>query len=113
MKNVFHVLIAVFTAFDKHRLVADVFLLAGDAGHIFAHGFGADLHVAHAVVAVGFGIAFPNAHTVGHEFAHGGLKIIVAYHSAGDARGAGGDAGFVDNQNVGAGALAAGFEFKG
>jgi hypothetical protein len=43
---------------------------------------------------------------VRHELAHRGLIVVVAYDAAGDARGSGGDAGLVQDQDVRAPAAA-------
>nr|ABZ09842.1 hypothetical protein ALOHA_HF4000APKG8L7ctg1g17 [uncultured marine microorganism HF4000_APKG8L7] len=102
-----HVGVAVLGAFDEGGVVADRGLLRRDGGDVFVHGLGADLHVAHGMVAVSFGILLPDRDTIGHQLAHGGLEVIVADHTAGDARGAGGDRGLVDDQDVGAAAPAA------
>ena len=42
-----------------------------------------------AMIAIGFGITFPNFYRVCHQLAHGGLEIIIAHDPAGDTGGAG------------------------
>ena len=101
-----HVLQAVGLALDEDRLVADLLLLRVDAGDVLVHHLRTDLHVADGVVAEGLRVALPHRYAVRHQAAHRRLEVIVAHDAAGDARGAGGDAGFVDHQHVLAAALA-------
>ncbi len=107
-----HIALTLGGALDEDRFIANRLLLGMDRRHIFAHGFAADLHVPHRVVAVGLGVAFPNVHGVGHEFAHGGLEVVIADDPAGNARSARADAGFVENDNVAPITLAGRFELQ-
>jgi hypothetical protein len=102
-----HVTHAVLFALDEDRRVADLLLLLVDAGDVLVHHLGADLHVADRMIGEGFRIAFPDRDAVRHQAAHGGLEVVVAYHPAGDAGGAGRDPGLVDDQDVLAAALPA------
>ena len=65
------------------------------------HDLGADLHVADAMVVIGFRIALPSCDGMGHQRAHGGLEIVVPHHPAGDAGGAGPDPRLVEDDDVG------------
>ena len=65
------------------------------------------------MIGVGLGVALPHLDRMGHQLAHGGLEIIVAHHAAGDARGAGRDRRLVDDDDVGARALAGRFQHLG
>ena len=87
-------------------------LLPEDGANVIAHGLGADLHIADRVEAVGIHVAFPDLDALRHQLAHGRLEVIVAHHAAGDAGGPGGDTGFVEHQNIGAGTSAPGLKFK-
>ena len=106
-----HVLQRVLLALDELGGIADRPLLLGDRGHVLVHALGADLHVADRVVVKGLGVALPDLDAVGHQFAHGRLEVVVADHPAGDAGGAGGDAGLVEHDDVAAVAAAAGAQF--
>ena len=83
-----------------------------DRRHIFTHGFAADLHVAHGMVTIGLGVALPNVHGVGHQLAHGGLKIVITNHPAGNTRRARADTRFVENDDVMAVTLTGRFELQ-
>ena len=107
-----HIALTLGGALDEDRLIANRLLLSMDCRHIFTHGFAADLHVPHRVVAVGLGVALPNVHGVGHEFAHGGLKVVITNDSAGNARGAGANTGFVENDDVAPVTFAGRFELQ-
>ena len=86
-----HIARTLCSAFNENRLVANRLLLRMNGCHILTHGFTADLHVAHGMIAVGLGVALPNVHGVGHQLAHGGLKVVIANHPAGNTRRAGAD----------------------
>ena len=88
-------------------------MLLVDRSHVLAHAFGADLHVADRVIAVGLGVALPLIDRVSHELAHGRLEVVVADDAAGDARGTGGDRGLIHNKDVLAGASAGLFQHLG
>jgi len=79
---------------------SDGLLLLVDRGNVLAHALGADLHVAHRVVAIGLGIALPHLDGMGHQLAHGRLEVVVADDATGDAGRAGADRALVDNENV-------------
>ena len=57
------------------------------------------------------GVGVPDINTAAHDRAHGGLEIEVPNYAAGDTGRACGYAGFVHDQDVFTGPLAAGFEF--
>jgi hypothetical protein len=59
VEDILHVATALGLAFNEDRRITDL-LLAVDCGHIRASP-GADLHVAHRVVAVGHGVALPTS----------------------------------------------------
>ena len=108
-----HISAAGVRALDKLGFIADRFLLGGDLSDIATHRFRADLHIADGVEMIGLRIALPDIDAFRHQFAHGGLEVIVADHAAGDARCAGRDAALVDHQNILAAALALGLERGG
>jgi hypothetical protein len=89
-------------ALDEHRVVADGLLLLVDRAHLRVHDLRADLHVADRVVAVGLRVAFPDRDRMRHQLAHRRLEIVVAHDAAGDARGAGADAGLVEHDDAAA-----------
>src|SRR5262249_36594939 len=101
-----HVFRAVGLALDEDRLVADRLLLLVDRGDVLVHHLRADLHVAHGMIAEGLWVALPYGDAVLHQPAHGGLEVVVPDDAAGDAGGAGGDAGLVEHEDVLAAALA-------
>jgi hypothetical protein len=49
---------------------------------------------------------------VRHEFAHGGLKVVITNDPTGDARGTRADAGFVENDDVAPVTFASRFELQ-
>src|SRR4029077_3211538 len=100
LQQALHIGHRVLLALDEDRLIADLLLLLGDAGHLLMHDLGADLHIAQGVIAEGLRIALPDGDAVGHEAAHGRLVVVVADDPAGDARGPGPDTGLVDDQYV-------------
>lgn len=95
-----HLALTLRGALDENRFISNRLLLGVDCRHIFTHGFTADLHVPHRVVAVGLWVALPDVHRVGHEFAHNGLKVVIANHPAGNTRRARADNRFVENDYV-------------
>ena len=96
-------------AFDEHGLVADRLLLLVDRADLRAHAFGADLHVADGVIAVGLGVALPDIDPMRHQLAHRRLVVVVAHDAARDARRAGADRRLVDDEDIRARAFAAAF----
>ena len=99
-------------AVNENRLVANRLLLRMNGCNILTHGFTADLHVAHGVIAVVLGAALPNVHGMGHQLAHGGLKVVIANHTAGNTRRPGADARFVENDDVVPDTLTGRFELQ-
>ena len=104
-KQPLHVAHAFGLALDEDRLVADRLLLLVDRADLRVHHFGADLHVADRVIAVGLGVALPDRHAVRHQLAHRRLVVVVAHDAARDAGRAGTDGGLVEHHDVGAAAL--------
>ena len=103
-----HVGVALFSAFDERRWVADCLLLLVDRPHVFVHALVRDLHVADWVIGVGLRVALPHRHGVSHQLAHRRLVVVVPDHSARNARGSGTDTALVDDEDVRAGPLASG-----
>ena len=84
-ENFFHIGMAIRFAFDEIGIVANGFSLLVNLRDILMHIFRRDLHVANSVVLKGFGMRFPMTHRMGHQLAHGGLVVIIAHHTTGDA----------------------------
>lgn len=108
-----HVLVVSLFTLGEDRLVADLRLLLGDAGHVLAHALGTYLHVTHRMVGVGLCVALPHRDAVGHEFAHGRLKVVVAHHPTGNTGCARADGGLFNDEDVLTAAPAAAFQFQG
>ena len=108
-----HVVMRFPRTFDKDRLVSNVFLLLSDGRDILAHHLRTDLHIAHGMVTVGFGVTLPHLDTVGHQFAHCRLVVVVTDYTAGNPRGPCRNRGFVYDQNIGTIALTFSFQLEG
>ena len=94
-KHGFHVRIASIRTFDKLAFITDCSLLLINRGHVFTHRFARNLHIAHRMIAEAGRIAFPNIYGMRHKFPHRRLKIIIAYHAAGNSRRSGRNPRFV------------------
>jgi hypothetical protein len=108
-----HVLADVVLAGDQRGGVADLLVATSDLGQVADLALGAEGDVADLVVVVRLGVGLPDLDVGGHQLGHGRLVVVVAHHTAGDARGAGGDARLVDDGDVGTGADAARLELLG
>jgi hypothetical protein len=80
--------------------VADALLALEHLGEVALLAGRAERDVARRVVVQRFGVGLPDLHAGGHELGHRGLEVVVAHDPAGDARGAGGDAGLVDDEDL-------------
>jgi len=77
------------------------------------HYLRADLHVSYRMVAIRLSVAFPDLDGVGHQLSHGGLKVVVPDHAAGDAGGPRRDASLINYQDISATSSPQGLEPEG
>ena len=84
---------------DQLGVVADPLVALVDLDQVRLLGLRAQRDVAGAVVVEGGRIGLPDLHAGGHQLAHRRLEVVVAHDAAGDARGAGGDAGLVHHEH--------------
>jgi hypothetical protein len=104
---------AVALPLDERGRVADRLLLGEDLRDVVVHRFRRDLHVADGAIRERLGVRLPDRDRVRHQFAHGGLEVVVADDAARDAGRARADAGLVQDEDVFAAAEAAAAEFGG
>ena len=85
---------------DELRRVADLLLALVDGREVVDLGAVAEGDVPRAVVGERLRVGLPDLDARGHQLGHRGLEVVVAHDAAGDARGAGGDAGLVDDEDL-------------
>ena len=106
-EELLHVRVAGRLARQERRVVADRLLALVDSREVGLLRLRADRHVADRVVGVGGRVRFPDLDAGLHQLLHRGLEVVVAHDAAGDARGAGAWMRLLEDDDVGARALAA------